>query len=336
MPGRTRRSPTTGFRFYAWLIGFYPAAHRANYGEQMMRTFQDSYLDAYSAGGVRAGFWLGVIWDESRSILREHLTGDEAKRHRHQALVAAIALWGALIVFGPPLLPSAAWPVLLFLTVPWAGAFLAAPNLPRYGSKIATLALLLAASGVVIAVGQNLGDVPDLAAPLLMVACILLSTKALAGWGHADGARKDAVWTWPEPAYGVMLGILGSFALALGASTTADNDGTVKLIFYGVIPLLGGVAGIDIGRRHRSWIPATQATISTLLVAAVVWLLARPVLLLMATPAGLFDAHGAPMYALSGWRHDIAGLLLINAMFGLAGAALGLLAREARDVEARA
>jgi hypothetical protein len=61
-------------RTYAWLLRLYPRAHRQAFGEQMVQAFQDHYRDAVEEDGQRAPhFWLGVMADEGKNLLREHL-----------------------------------------------------------------------------------------------------------------------------------------------------------------------------------------------------------------------------------------------------------------------
>ncbi|MGO8950714.1 MAG: hypothetical protein ACLQUY_24285 [Ktedonobacterales bacterium] len=61
-------------RIYRWVLHLYPAAHRRAFGEPMLHTFGDYYGDAVQRGRKSpARFWLGVVGDESRSLVREHV-----------------------------------------------------------------------------------------------------------------------------------------------------------------------------------------------------------------------------------------------------------------------
>jgi hypothetical protein len=61
-------------RVYAWLLRLYPRAHWQAFGAQMLQTFRDHYRDAVETGGEQiAWFWLSVVGDEGKSLLREHI-----------------------------------------------------------------------------------------------------------------------------------------------------------------------------------------------------------------------------------------------------------------------
>jgi len=52
------RVPPSASSFYARLLLLYPPEHREAFGEQMLRTFEDSYRAAASSTGkVSFGFW---------------------------------------------------------------------------------------------------------------------------------------------------------------------------------------------------------------------------------------------------------------------------------------
>jgi hypothetical protein len=69
------RSRLRAARRYARLVRLYPRAHRQAFGEQMRQTFRDHYRDAVEGRGEpESWFWLEVVRDEGKSVIREHLT----------------------------------------------------------------------------------------------------------------------------------------------------------------------------------------------------------------------------------------------------------------------
>ncbi|MGO8947883.1 MAG: hypothetical protein ACLQUY_09510 [Ktedonobacterales bacterium] len=109
-------------RIYRWVLRLYPAAHRRDFGEPMLQTFGDCYHDAVEREGMsEAQFWLGVLTDESRSLIREHLatlsTVTERIRSMDKLLsavakrpvstVAALLLWVVVLDLLSQSIPSA-------------------------------------------------------------------------------------------------------------------------------------------------------------------------------------------------------------------------------------
>ncbi len=91
-------------RLYAvWLL-LYPRAHRQVYGPLMLQAFIDSYRDALATQG-RTGmrFWLGVVGDEAKSLVREHGTAlreeaDRVKQWRF-AIASGALLLGSVLLY---------------------------------------------------------------------------------------------------------------------------------------------------------------------------------------------------------------------------------------------
>jgi hypothetical protein len=62
-------------RLYAWCLHLYPRAHRRTYGPLMLQTFKDHCRDTRQAQGrIGITFWLEVLADETKSVLREQLS----------------------------------------------------------------------------------------------------------------------------------------------------------------------------------------------------------------------------------------------------------------------
>lgn len=73
---------------YAWLIRLYPEDHRRLCGPPMLQTFQDHYRDAIETRGEsELQFWLGVLGDESKSVVREQLAALREKEASMKRLV---------------------------------------------------------------------------------------------------------------------------------------------------------------------------------------------------------------------------------------------------------
>ncbi len=84
-------------RVYAWFLRLYPRAHRQAFGNQMRQAFQDHYCDAVETEGEQtARFWLGVVGDEGKSLLREHIAalreGSIVMKALKQALLVGLPI----------------------------------------------------------------------------------------------------------------------------------------------------------------------------------------------------------------------------------------------------
>jgi hypothetical protein len=59
---------------YTQFLRLYPRAHQQAFGEPMLQAFRDHYCDAIKTEGEHtARFWLRVVGDEGKSLLREHM-----------------------------------------------------------------------------------------------------------------------------------------------------------------------------------------------------------------------------------------------------------------------
>lgn len=60
-------------RVYRWLMQFYPAQFRQEYGAQMVQTFRDRYKDAAERGRDRVQFWMWILADTVVAGGRQHI-----------------------------------------------------------------------------------------------------------------------------------------------------------------------------------------------------------------------------------------------------------------------
>lgn len=62
-------------QFYAFLLHLYPPMHHREYGPLMLQAFHDHYRETREVyGRIGIMFWLEVLADEMKSILREHIS----------------------------------------------------------------------------------------------------------------------------------------------------------------------------------------------------------------------------------------------------------------------
>jgi hypothetical protein len=85
-------------RLYAFFLKFYPRGYRRAFGSQMLQTFKDHYTDVVELDeqtGTR--FWLDVVWDEVRSILREQFTVLKESKYMKDAWIKQGILFGVIL-----------------------------------------------------------------------------------------------------------------------------------------------------------------------------------------------------------------------------------------------
>src|SRR5947209_13190310 len=71
---KRNKKKLTAERVYAVFLHLYPRAHRQALGPLMLQAFKDSYRDARETEGRRwLQFWLEVVSDEAKSIVREYI-----------------------------------------------------------------------------------------------------------------------------------------------------------------------------------------------------------------------------------------------------------------------
>lgn len=72
---KLKRSETKAERLYVLLLNLYPRTHRQEYGSLMLQAFKDHYHETREVQGrVGITFWLDVVADETKSVLREQLS----------------------------------------------------------------------------------------------------------------------------------------------------------------------------------------------------------------------------------------------------------------------
>jgi tetratricopeptide (TPR) repeat protein len=109
-------------RWYALVLRLYPAAHRRNFEAEMRQTFADHYRDvAAQDGRVGPAFWLAVLTDEARSIVRERRAASGRGRRimrvfRGRGGVVALLLAALAVAAMAPLRVLLVAPLLLAAT----------------------------------------------------------------------------------------------------------------------------------------------------------------------------------------------------------------------------
>jgi hypothetical protein len=161
---RRTRSRRRAARVYALLLRLYPRAHRRAFGEQMLQAFQDHYQDAVEADGQTAlHFWLGVLGDEGKSLLREHVAMIAALRERgagHWRILAVLAVQ-VLALAGVALLAGGLLAVLAVRLI----APRLVPGLVQQGSDVIVDGAVTSVSGIMSAIAVML---------LLLIAVLVL------------------------------------------------------------------------------------------------------------------------------------------------------------------
>ena len=315
MDGRRRAS-----RFYARLIRLYPEAHRAAFGEQMLLTFEDSYRHATAAEHVPgAGFWLAVVLDESKGILRE----------RSGSLLFALTLvWACGLMIVPGSSAVGSWPNLVLPTTLLAVGFLIIPGLSTAPARLAATAFALVLVTWQAVVAQDTHGQVDLVAPVLLVACMVFSVKTLAGVHARVDHAREPLWSREELIYGGLAGLIGLGGLALAAAFPGEtyflSRLMVGLIFDIVVPLVCGVAGLRCAERSRSVRSGIYAGLGTLLVAATIWFVAGAAVVGFTLAAIGQQASQSP---LAGWHWSLGIILFAGSIGGALGALCGHVAR---------
>ncbi len=83
-------------RVYTQFLRLYPRAHQQAFGEPMLQAFRDHYADAIETEGEQtARFWLRVVGDEGKSLLREHMAAFAERSSLMKMLLIAptLELW---------------------------------------------------------------------------------------------------------------------------------------------------------------------------------------------------------------------------------------------------
>lgn len=126
-------------RLYKLLLTLYPHSYRTAFGEQMMQTFIDHYTDvATSVGRVRMDFWLFMIIDEIKNIMRQQMISLREDRTLLTVTVAKVVVSAVLLI-----------PLSALCYAILVNAILAVPHPPVSGiGFLIALAALVLFSGV--------------------------------------------------------------------------------------------------------------------------------------------------------------------------------------------
>lgn len=308
-------------RFYARLVALYPKTHRDQFGPQMQRAFEDCYRHATEGERrVGIGFWLAVLWDECRSIVRER-----ASDPRGDVLFFALILtWVCAVLFAPTIPAVSDWRNLVLPTGILGALFLVVPGSSGIGRRVATLVVVLAVLESAAAAARSINDQTHLLAPALLLAVLAFSIKILGGLNARIIGMKDSVWSADEVLYGALVGLAGIVALGIGAVNTNDGPSAEPFILWFVVPLLCGVAGFKSSRRTLSARSGIYAALGSALIGATIWILAEP---LVAEGALMtyFKDHPVPAATLLPyWQSGLGTILFWAAINGVVGAFFGM------------
>ena len=225
---------------FALLLRLYPHAYRLAFGQQMLRTFQDHYRDVVETQGASAfWFWLGVLGDAGRSLIREHLSalqtafGERTGPMKSGGTVVVAVVAGVLVLLG--------------VRVWLSPQVLSAPHGGSTGlSSVVGLTLLL----VVYA----------------LVALGLLRAR------RGDRAPHRTVALRQATLLGALLG--GGVLAAVAVDTLGSFESPLSLVVWGLVvvaaPVVWGAAGLQATRAGGSWRLGVVAALWSGMVSALV------------------------------------------------------------------
>ena len=102
-------------RLYAFLLCLYPRVHRQEYGPLMLQAFKDHYRETREAQGrIGIAFWLEVLADETKSVLREQLSSIQGGSTMQRVWNKPGVLFGLLL--GIVAIGTIVWTNVLFPT----------------------------------------------------------------------------------------------------------------------------------------------------------------------------------------------------------------------------
>ncbi|HEX7262777.1 MAG TPA: hypothetical protein VF383_01240 [Candidatus Dormibacteraeota bacterium] len=312
-------------RFYARLIALYPKSHRDQFGPQMQRTFEDSYQHATSGERrVGIGFWLAVLWDEGRCIVREQA----AKPEGDYVFFGLVVVWVCAVLIVPTIPTVSDWHRLLLPATLLALLLLIVPGTSGLARRFATVVVAVAIFEWMYASAQSIGDENDLLAPALLVTALAFSLKTLAGLNARIVGTKNSVWGREELAFGLLAGLVGVVALAFSAVYNSDSNPIGPFLLNLVMPFVCGIAGFRISRRHRSGRSGVYAAFSAMLIAVTMVILSEP-LVIQGALLTVFRDHPVPAATLVPyWQRPLSNILFMASLFGILGALFGQAATE--------
>jgi hypothetical protein len=258
-----RRADASPARIYRWLLGLYPPAFRARYGDEMVQLFSDQLRDA-RRGRARTGIarvWLRTLGDLAITASAERVRRDRTVAHSLTAspsastrLLGSIGVIGGLLLVAA-LVPGLPWTQELFqlrLLAFNAGAIAIAIAVHRRQAPVARRASIAVAGAVVLAnacylamvvlsVGRPVAPDPDPEFRLVLF---------FAG---------VAMW-WADAAFGLVswrLGVVtrwGALALAIGSALAFLGMDRLELVRGELAWLIGPIALLGIALNGLGWI----------------------------------------------------------------------------------
>jgi hypothetical protein len=312
-------------RFYARLVALYPKAHRVEYGPQMRRTFEDSYRHATEGERrVGIGFWLAVLWDEGRSIVRERA----AEPHGDVLFYALVIVWGLGVLIVPAIPAVHDWRSLVLPTGILGVLFLAIPGRSGIARRFITVVVALAVVEWAASAAQSIKDqtqIKDqthLLAPTLLLAGMAFSLKTLEGLNARIIGMKDSVWGREELTYGVLVGLVGLVGLGFIVVDTSDNNPAGPFLVLLAVPFVCAVAGFKSSRRSLSVRSGIYTALGSMLIGATIWFLALP-LVVEGALLTFFRDHPVPAATLLPYL-GLGPILFWVAIIGIVGAFFGI------------
>jgi hypothetical protein len=297
---------------YALLLHLYPRTHRHAFGQQMLQALRDHYRDAVETHGERAWrFWLGVLGDEGRSLVREYdlalrSTLTRALRTAFGERTASMKTGGSVV-----LAVVAGLLLLLGLRVWLSPTVLSAPHGGGTAlSSVIGLALLLLAYALV---------------------AFFLSRARLG----ASGSQRTVATAALQRAtlVGALLG--GGALAAIGVDTLGTLESSMSLAPWALVilaaPFGWGVAGLVATRSGGSWRLGVVAALWSGMVSALVGAVGEVASTLLALPRLVQHELSNPDYLYwhqpdvqsyaiaSALAVGIVGLLLAPVVAGIAG-----------------
>jgi hypothetical protein len=210
-------------RVYAWFLRLYPRAHRQAFGEQMLQAFRDHYRDAIEAEGEQtARFWLSVVGDEGKSLLREHIAelreGNSVMKTLKQALLMSLPialLYSLTWVFNDPVgrLQGALLFPSIFVLLLLLASFLRTVSPSGIGRSWVRIGLV---AGGIMALYFTFLNILYAVVPLPQVSNSFLFDE---GW----------VWDLSLPLLGGVVGVLGGYA---GGKVRTGLAGSIGALGY--------------------------------------------------------------------------------------------------------
>lgn len=289
----------------------------------MQRTFEDCYWHASETGGAGIGFWLALLRDEGRSIVREHAAAPHGQKRLDNLLFALVVIWVFAVMIVPTAPALKDWRNLVVPTGVLALLLLAVPGIHGIARRFVTVVVALAAVECVATVAQSLHHQSDLLAPFLLVVCMAFSIKTLARLNARIMGIEDSVRGREELAYGGLVGLAGVVGFAIAADTPNDDNLLVPFLFHIAVPFLCGVVGFKTSRRYLSVCSGIYAALGSMLIGAAIWILTEPLVVEGASLAGLL--HTTVFVA---WQSGLSIVLFTSAVIGMVGALFGDITRE--------